>query len=335
MKKNINDILNDMEDEDIVIPVSENLYENKQHGSLDYPVAFYFVKQLSKMYLGIVRWHWHRELEIIYVINGRAEFLVNDTSYVLSAGNCLFINTNVMHAVHPIEGYDCGYVSIVFHMNYMFGANHSILSTKYMLPLTNDQSMRSVDLSGNTKAIEFVKQVINDNAEKPFAYELRTKGYLLQIWLLLLEMQEARAKDSPVLEINPQISMDEARVKQAITFITKHYAENITLDEIADSIPISKSECCRCFKRCLDISPFEYLLKYRIYSATDLLADLTKQYSISDIAALTGFNSSSYFNKLFKKYMGCTPSQFRKQKKEGRTPGALQTHIDILPDSQS
>lgn len=331
MDKQMNDLFKNLKEADSVIPVADNLYENKQHGSLAYPVAFYYVKKLSNMYLGIVRWHWHRELEIMYIIDGCAEFLVNDLSFVLKAGDCLFVNTNIMHAVHPVEGFDCEYISIVFHMNFVFGNGHSELATKYMLPLTNDKAMRAVNLSDNPKAIKFVKQIIDENTQKTFAYELKTKGYLLQIWLLLLEQREAQTKTPIKKESNLQVGLDESRVKQAITYITQHYAENISLEDIADFIHISKSECCRCFKRCLDLSPFEYLLKYRIYSATDLLSDPANNYSISDIAMLTGFNSSSYFNKIFRKYMGCTPSQFKNKKIEGRETHALQAHTDNLP----
>ena len=119
-----------------------------------------------------------------------------------------------------------------------------------------------------------------------------------------------KAADIPAYD--PQVVLDESRTKAAITYIMEHYEEPITLQDIADSIHISKSECCRCFKRCLQLTPFDYLLKYRIYSAVDLLAQDSSTLSISDIALKVGFNSSSYFNKLFKKYIGYTPSAYKK-----------------------
>lgn len=329
MARKDNSFFDQMEEKDRYVNVTNNLYEDKQHGSLDYPVGFYHVTKLSNMYLGQVRWHWHRELELMYVMSGRANFLVNDLSFDLSEGGCLFVNTNTLHAVHPIDGYDCEYVSIVFHMNYLFGYAHSKLASLYMLPVTNSQSMRVVDFSSNPKAVTLIRNIIHTNYEKSYAYELITKDYLLQLWLLLLEHHHSLSQTADAYPVNQQISLDETRVKEAITFITQHFAENITLEEIAGSIHISKSECCRCFKRCLGCSPFEYLLKYRIYSSTDLLSNPKNNLSISEIAMQTGFNSSSYYNKIFRKYMGCTPSQFKKQRKEGHDNHALLTHIDI------
>ena len=86
--------------------------------------------------------------------------------------------------------------------------------------------------------------------------------------------------------------------------------EAVTLDDIANSIMVSKSECCRCFKRTLGITPFEYLMKYRIQESAKRI-QRRPQDSISEIAGSVGFNNTSYFNKIFKKYMECTPSEYR------------------------
>lgn len=318
----------EIQSKNLELTVTEDLYETRQHGSLDYPVMFYHAN-LSNLCMGIVRWHWHREIELMYVVSGCATFLIDDLTYELSAGNCILINTNVMHAVRPIEGNDCELISIIFHMNYLFGNSHSALSSSYMLPITNNHSMRAINLSDHPQALELIQTMIFENKEQVFAYEIKTKEHLLRLWILLLEYlkeQDESSMDSP---LDPQVSLDSARVKQAISYITVHYGENITLDDIANSIHVSRGECCRCFKRCLDITPFEYLLKYRIYTATDLLSNLESPHSISDIALMTGFNSSSYFNKIFRKYMNCTPSQFKRQRKEGHAKHILPTHIDF------
>ncbi len=104
-------------------------------------------------------------------------------------------------------------------------------------------------------------------------------------------------------------------MKQAMLFIRKHHADPISLEEIADSIHISKSECCRCFSRTLQMTPFEYLMRYRILEATKKMIEQIKEpMSIADIALSVGFNNVSYFNKLFKKFLGCTPTYYRTHK---------------------
>ena len=86
--------------------------------------------------------------------------------------------------------------------------------------------------------------------------------------------------------------------------------ETVTLEDISSSIMVSKSECCRCFKRTLNVTPFEYLMKYRILESTKRM-DRKPLDSISEIAGSVGFNNTSYYNKIFKKYMDCTPTEYR------------------------
>lgn len=324
------------------IKVRENLYELKQHGSLDYPVGVYRI-DLNKMYLGQVHWHWHEELEYILVTSGTASFFAGDSSYVLSQGQGMLINRNVLHSVKALNEGNCIFYSIVFHTSFLFGYRHSELAVNYLLPLTNHERLRCFPLNAPgtekdpeiSQLLDMCSQIVQVNEEKAFGYELLTKSLLLQTWVILLKKIEDYKSASPQ-EPKASVSPDEARAKAAITYISMHYAEQISLQDIADYIHISKSECCRCFKRCLQTTPFEYLIKYRIYSAASMFGQADQRLSVSDVAAKVGFNSSSYFNKLFKKYLGCTPTQFKRQiNGNGEMLSyILGTHIEADPTFQ-
>ena len=94
-------------------------------------------------------------------------------------------------------------------------------------------------------------------------------------------------------------------------YIHNHYAENISLTDIAGSASIGQRECLRCFKRMLQVSPIQYLIKYRIMYGADLLMK-SRNLGIAEIATLCGFDSPSNFSKLFKNFYSLTPRQFRK-----------------------
>ena len=155
--------------------------------------------------------------------------------------------------------------------------------------------------------------VINDaiavNTAKPFGYEVATKGYLCLFWSELVGQLPQLEAAPP-----PRVSLDEQRVKQAMLFIRTHHAE-----------------CCRCFARTLQMTPFEYLMRYRILEATKKMAKHPDEpISIADLALSVGFNSTSYFNKLFKKFLGCTPTYYRAHKVmsgESRNNGSLNIPI--------
>ena len=95
-----------------------------------------------------------------------------------------------------------------------------------------------------------------------------------------------------------------------LQYIKKHYTEKISLENIANSATISKSEASRCFELALHTSPIETLIHYRLASAKEEI--ITTKDSITEIALRNGFESCSYFNRSFKNHYGFTPTQIRK-----------------------
>ncbi|NMB32666.1 MAG: helix-turn-helix transcriptional regulator, partial [Clostridium sp.] len=74
---------------------------------------------------------------------------------------------------------------------------------------------------------------------------------------------------------------------------------------------VCRSKCCKIFKRYLMQSPIEFLNTYRLEISSNLLKDTSK--SVTEVAFACGFNHLSYYSELFKRYYGCTPSEYRKR----------------------
>lgn len=279
-----------------------------------YPVHVYYM-ELSKLYMQRVRWHWHPEVEVIIINHGEADLITDDAKIHLKTGQGVLINQNVMHSLHPVDGKaDCGFYSTVFHPAFLFGNETNLVSGKYLTPILSSPVFKTMLLNENTpaseKLIDIINSIIAVNMAKKYGYELVTKSYLCQFWVHLLE--QAVPRNSAENRSN-SLSLDESRVKEMIMYIEQHYAEHIFLEELANSVHISKSECCRCFKRSLQITPIEYLMKYRILKASYLIqSNDPAAHSISGLAFSVGFNNVSYFNKVFKKYMKCTPREYKK-----------------------
>lgn len=296
------------------IHVAENLKELKDHGDFEYPVGVYEIN-MKNMYMETVRWHWHDELELIFIHEGCGEFHVSDDSYILSKGQGLLVNQGMLHSFDIAKGSEnCIYSSVVFHPSFLLPYNHTKLCSIYLHPVISNHSLTGLPLSEDVPyekdMLHLLQQIIQINKERQYCYELYTKDYLMRLWILLLErhIKENRISSEGG---DTRISMDEARAKEAIRFIEEHYADPISLDDIAASIHVSRSECCRCIRRCMKMTPFEYLMKYRIFVAAGLLCNEDSGDSVATLASRVGFNSSSYFNKLFRKYMNCTPTQYK------------------------
>lgn len=289
------------------IEVNDNLQETAKHGSYDFPIAVYTDK-FNLFEDGHIRWHWHKELQFSYCLYDKLVFSIGNQKLVLNAGEGLMINSNVLHQIKPYNNANCMMFSICFDWALISGNEHSIIEKKYLNPILKNNNLKFISLTPSIEWQEnILKQLVNlfslDN-EKAYGYELAMRNCLGSLWLdLIRELKvEIKASEAPV-------SHDEERVKLALEYIHKYYAENISLYDIAAAANISKSECCRSFKRTLRVTPFEYLMEYRVLKASELL--LKSKKSVSTIAFDVGFNGPSYFGKIFKKYMKCSPSEYR------------------------
>lgn len=98
-------------------------------------------------------------------------------------------------------------------------------------------------------------------------------------------------------------------IRQVAEYISVHYPEPLTLEEVANQVHLNASYLSTLFKKITDLSFREYLNKVRIEEAQRLL--LNTDYSIIEISTACGFNDQSYFSKVFKRYTGITPKRFR------------------------
>lgn len=105
-------------------------------------------------------------------------------------------------------------------------------------------------------------------------------------------------------------------IRSAIHFMTVHYGEPLTLDEIAHHAGLSKYYFTNKFQKQMNTTPIQYLTKLRIQKAMELLVTTNK--TLHEIAMDTGYDNANYFSKVFKKTIGMSADSFRKDKKATR-----------------
>ncbi len=103
-------------------------------------------------------------------------------------------------------------------------------------------------------------------------------------------------------------------MQKILRYIEEYYCENLILEYLSNSANISKSECSRCFKLSLNITPYKYFTEFRLLKATQFLKGTNE--IISDTAIKVVFHQISYFSKCFKEKMGYSPKAYRNIKKE-------------------
>ncbi len=101
-----------------------------------------------------------------------------------------------------------------------------------------------------------------------------------------------------------------------LAFIHHHYPKKLSLDEIAGAASVGKREALRCFQACMQKTPFEYLMEYRIEMSKKLLKN--SEETVMEIAMATGFSSAAYYGKVFREACKMTPGAYRKESRRER-----------------
>ena len=268
---------------------------------------------MSQLPIPYIPWHWHDEFEFIWVKSGSLTVGTSDGSFILQPDDCAFLNNGILHTLRTQSDEDCDFFSVRFFGTLLFPNSNATLTSQYMHPILVSPELRYIHLSAEnplkSRMIQLMKQVIQIYYMNQQGSELMILSKLYALWAELNEYLQQYPSASPVSGLS--IS-DYDRVTVAIHYIAEHYADPLTLDDIANIIHVSKSECCRCFKRVVSLSPIEFLIQYRVMEAIrKMQAKEAVAKSISQLSASVGFNNASYFNKQFKRHTNCTPPEYR------------------------
>lgn len=135
--------------------------------------------------------------------------------------------------------------------------------------------------------------------------QLMLDCYATQIVVIILrEFESNLSKETKYLPDS------EAYINLALDYIYSFFNSNISLEDICKEVNVSQYHFSRVFKQKVGVSPHQFLLNVRIKKAAEML--LINDYSIAETAELCGFLSLSHFSSLFKKCMGCTATEYRK-----------------------
>jgi AraC-like DNA-binding protein/mannose-6-phosphate isomerase-like protein (cupin superfamily) len=284
------------------IRTDETLMETAQHGDSAFPFQYYY-EDIWDFDFHCVDWHWHPELEYVYVESGQAICFTGDDKIVIPAGNALLINSKV---IHRFEAKESTIIPNAVYSPFLLASEGSRIYRKYIYPfiangpdsLLFDAAVPWQNLCIRLMMKVFDLQYRNDS-------EIDTLINLLAFWN---EVSKHRRFEGTTGKTAPG---RETRVRLQIMmqFIQEHFRENIHLEDIAAAVHIGKSTALQAFHQGIAQSPIEYLIRYRLKQAAILLTSTGK--TIAAIAEETGFESSTYFCRKFKELYRMTPTAYR------------------------
>ena len=273
--------------------------------SPDFPCLASHVRLSRQLYPG-APWHWHRTVELFYVESGSLEYIIPEGRFVFPAGTGGFLNANVLHSSRiASDSQPTVQLLHMFDPGFLAGERGSRIERKYILPLTAT-GPRLLPLHPDDPAQAKILARLKESFALPdgqWGYELRLRAVLSELWLALIDLAR------PTMEAGSSAGHSDALIKALMVYIHENYARNLSVDELAAAVHISRRACFRVFRENLRMTPLEYLRQYRLSKARTLLE--STDLPITEIAYECCLGSSSYFGKTFREAFGCTPGGYR------------------------
>jgi len=280
-------------------PIKENLSSNISHS--------FRVKHSKLQYLDSP-WHYHEDFEIFYIIKSSGKRFVGDSIDNFSEGDLVFMGPNLPHVwkngpeCYSNKKNNAEAIVVQFKENSLgegFFNLPEFSAIKKILSL----SKRGLRISGITK--EKIVPLLSEISKNEGAKRITI---LLEILDLLSKSKELYPLASISFE-KMYFDDSRSRINKILEFVSNNFNKNIQLDEIAEIANMSKTAFCRYFKKRTLKTFWEYLTEVRIGYAGRLL--INEDLSIHAICTECGFNSNSYFTKIFKSQFGFTPVEYR------------------------
>lgn len=239
--------------------------------------------------------HTHQFTELFYVLHGEGVFYIEREKVPVKTDDLIIINPNVEHTEktfpnNPMEYIVFGVEGLAFSFpehDQAYGRGYSFYSYS----------------SDKNQFINFAQLMMHEFQDKKPGFEKVCHG-LLEVLLVYISRKQ---KLSVISESSFQLSKECAIAKR---YIDTNYAQDITLDSLADLTHINKFYLAHSFTECIGQSPISYLTERRLAACKELLS--SSNLSVTQIANSAGFSSQSYFSQIFNKKVGMSPRQYRK-----------------------
>lgn len=270
--------------------------DRTQHGTLEFPVEYYYVDRRHPRYQ--MPFHWHNEWEILRVLDGTLEISLDDEQYSLGQGDILLIRGGVLHGGEPEN---CVYECLVFDLYGIFRGMEMV--KPYLRPFYRQTILPKSLYSGGGEVPDAVAGLMEVFSKGSGCAELETLAGLSRLF--------AWIHSNGAYITGEEGGSRTDRIKPVLEYIESHYSQPLTLENLAEVAGMNPKYFCRVFRSLTHRSPVDYLNFYRIEQAAHMLS--STELSVTEVGNRCGFWESSYFTKVFRKYKGVTPVRYRKK----------------------
>lgn len=248
------------------------------------------------------KWHYHPEYELTYIIKGSGYRIVGNSYEHFSDGDLVLLGSNLPHTWSGKLEDDVKSDAVVIQFSKEFISPFLELNESILIKNMLQHSERGISFEADE---EFINELIG---------LLETKG--VDRVLKLISILDVLSKKEPKLIAhntfhNVVSRKSELRINKVCLFIQNNFYHKISLKEVADLIYLTESNFCKFFKKATGKTYSDYLNEIRINEACRLLVQSEK--TISQISFECGYETLSYFNRVFLNKKGMSPSKYRNE----------------------
>ena len=250
--------------------------------------------------------HLHYKYEIYYEIEGTRRYVIEDSAYIVHAGSVVLIGENQIHKTGAIGDGPSSRIVVNFSAAYLAELTRSFPGVDFCGFLNEKENhlLHTLTPRQQNYVYALLRQLLalaDDTGRQVCA----AKKLLLGTLLLYLQKQ---------CRLQRELGCGSGRVTNCLVdqvqgYVVQHYAEKLTLPQIAARFYISPCYLSRLFKRTINLSLVEYINGVRVKAAQRQLEKTRR--SISEVAADTGFSTVAHFRRVFKEATGLSPQQYR------------------------
>jgi len=247
-------------------------------------------------------WHFHEEMEFLWVRAKEKRIWVDNSEYTLQENDVVFFAPYVPHKTRTPKG----------GQSFLLQCNPFAESNGVSLPFLPPSQRKNffifrVGTLENKNVLSIFQRLREEHLSKANAHRAFIRALIMELFAYLY-----RYEILPDPEI-PNVSKEKQAVLPVLEYIQNHFTEPVSLAQISEILHVDKSYFCRLFKRAIGVSFLEYVYFLRLKRAEELLLQTEK--TVTEIAYETGFPSSAYFTKVFKQRKGYTPTFYKKLQK--------------------
>ena len=289
-----------------------SLRENISHGTWEYPYCQHRIRGVPSGFHYPV--HWHDEMEIIVVRQGRLLVNVGGEDFSLTEGGVLLVNPRQLHLMRSEDQTVC-YDTLLFSVELISFQSSDLLERAVMGPIRTGRAILQNLVPPQLLTEEnrrLLDEAVQVNIKKEYMYQLETRLLLLRFFMGLL-----RAGNLVERNEDPAGQMQ----RQLLEYIRIHYRDSLTLSDLAAQFHLSQKYLSRYFKEKFHITISEYIRHLRMTHAKELLE--TTDLSVTEVAEQSGFSSVSFFIRQFTEANGISPRKWKQSRKVRKGSGSL------------